>query len=237
MAEITTTTIIIAVLGGILPAFIWLWFWHREDEQRPEPTRLIVAAFVAGALIIPIVLFLERLAAKFIAPGTTLLVVVWATIEEVMKYLAAYVVAFRGHCVDGTQCLDEPVDPLIYLITAALGFAAVENALFLLTPISNGDAIASIITGDLRFIGAMLLHVVASGAIGVTMGLTYYKSAMAKRLAIVVGLFTASVLHILFNLSIIRGTDNSIFITFGFLWLGAVILLLLFEKIKRVQPR
>jgi RsiW-degrading membrane proteinase PrsW (M82 family) len=235
MAEITLNPILLALLFGAVPALIWLWFWLKEDAARPEPRRLIVAAFLAGVLAIPIVLILERLAFNIFPQGNAL-IVSWAVIEEVVKYLAAYLVALRVVCIDGSKCLDEPIDPLIYLITVALGFAAVENTLFLLAPFSNGEPLGALITGNLRFIGATVLHVVASSMIGVAIGLTFYKRPSVKRVALAIGLFTAIVLHTVFNLSIINNNNaDNIFITFGFLWIGAIILLLFFERIRRVR--
>lgn len=235
MASITPEVLIPALLAGAVPALIWLWFWLKEDAEHPEPKRLIVAAFLAGILAIPIVFILERISYNLL-PSGTLVITVWAIIEEVVKYVAAYIVAFRAVCIDGSKCLDEPIDPLIYLITVALGFAAVENTLFLLSSFGGGDAIGGLLTGNLRFVGATVLHVVASSMIGVAMGLSFYATKHVKRLAVALGLFTAIVLHTIFNLSIINNTNaDDVFITFGFLWVGAVILLLFFEKVRNVK--
>lgn len=234
MAELTTGTVFIALASGIFPALVWLWFWLKEDSKKPEPKRLIISAFCAGMLVIPIALVLEKITGSFIPQGT-LLIGAWATIEEVLKYMVAYIIAFRVVCIDGTKCLDEPIDPLIYLITVALGFSAIENALFLLAPFAHGDAIAGIITGNLRFVGATVLHVVASSMIGIAMGFSFYKTRAVKRLFVIIGIFTAILLHIFFNLSIMNNNAEDIFITFSFLWAASIVLLLAFEKIKRIR--
>src|SRR3989344_2152376 len=79
-----------------------------------------------------------------------------AAIGGVVKFAAASLAALR------LRIFDEPLDAVIYLVTAALGFSAFENVLFLLAPLQTGDVFASIITGDLRFIGASLLHTLSS---------------------------------------------------------------------------
>src|SRR3989344_3045443 len=190
-------TFLWAFLGGILPALLWLWFWLKEDGKNPEPKRLIVAALVSGMLAVPIALYFEGVAKSAIQSGFYLLLA-WAIIEEVAKYLGAYIVAFRSICLDKSKCMDEPIDPAIYLISAALGFAALEKSLFLLAPVGQGIFFASLITGNLRFVGAMVLRVVASGALGLAMGLSFYKSAAAKRLYFALGLCTSIALHTLF---------------------------------------
>ena len=228
-------TFLWAFLGGILPALIWLWFWLKEDAKHPEPKRLITAAFLTGMLAVPVALFFEGVARNLLQSGFFLLIT-WAVIEEVLKYLGAYFVAFRGICLDKSKCVDEPIDPAIYMITAALGFAALENTLFLLAPVGNGSLTASLLTGNLRFVGAMVLHVVASGTIGIAMGLSFYKSPAVKRMYFLVGLLTAILLHTLFNVSIILSKGDNIFWVFGALWVSVLVLLAMFEKVKRVVP-
>ena len=227
-------TLIWAFLGGILPALVWLWFWLREDARHPEPKRLIFAAFAFGMLMVPIALFFEKIAHTYIASGI-LLIAVWAIIEELLKYAGAYIVAFRKVCLDGSRCLDEPVDPLIYLITVALGFSALENTLFLIGPLESGNMLVSLLTGNLRFIGATVLHVVASASIGVAMGFTFYKKRAQKKTYLLIGIFTAILLHALFNLFIIVNKVENIFVIFGFLWVAVIVLLVLFERIKRIK--
>ena len=72
------TTLLLALLGGILPALLWLWYWLKEDAARPEPRGLIMLAFVAGMITVPLVVPLEALAGA-ISVGT-LTIIVWAAI-------------------------------------------------------------------------------------------------------------------------------------------------------------
>ncbi|MDP2650067.1 MAG: PrsW family glutamic-type intramembrane protease, partial [bacterium] len=109
------TTIVLALLGGILPALLWVWFWSREDAVHPEPRRLIVLAFIAGMVAVAAVIPLQKLALAFF-PGS-LVVLLWAAIEEAVKFGFAYITVLKN------KADDEPIDPLIYMITVALGFA------------------------------------------------------------------------------------------------------------------
>ena len=149
----------IAFLGGVLPALLWLFFWLFEDRCEPEPKRYIFFSFFAGMAVVWPVLFLERSVVPF-ASGATLLLI-WAFIEEACKFGAAYLAALHWHV------FDEPLDAVIYLVTVALGFSALENTLFLMGPLEQGDVLKTIVTGDLRFIGATLLHTLSSATIGV----------------------------------------------------------------------
>ena len=158
----TVTALGYAFLGGLLPALGWLYFLLKEDARCPEPPAMIALAFVAGMAAVPIALPLEQYAQAHLASGLSVLIS-WATIEEVLKYaMAAAFILWR-------PAIDEAPDYVVYMVTVALGFAAAENAIFLFTPLAGGHFAAGIFTGDLRFLGSSLLHVVASATIGFAM--------------------------------------------------------------------
>ncbi len=218
-------TIALAFAGGLIPALLWLWFWLREDRCQPEPRRLILYAFLGGMIAVPLVLPFQKAAAGM-ASGTAL-IFLWAAIEEVMKLIIAYVVVLRR------RELDEPVDALIYLISIAVGFAALENALFLLEPLSRSDTFGSVIAGNLRFIGATLLHILSSATIGLGIAAAFYRSPLRKLITFTGAVILAILLHTFFNLFIIVSNGGKLFTVFIFVWIGVVILLLLFEKVKK----
>src|SRR3990167_11529638 len=94
--------LLIAGLGGILPALLWLVFWMMEDSRDPEPKRYIFFCFVLGMLAVPLVLPLERYAMGYLSGWMLLLL--WAAAEEIFKFAAAYWGALR------TRVFDEPLD-------------------------------------------------------------------------------------------------------------------------------
>ncbi|MEX0909868.1 MAG: PrsW family glutamic-type intramembrane protease [Candidatus Paceibacterota bacterium] len=225
--EPSTETIIFAFLGGLLPALLWLWFWLKEDALHPEPRRYITLTFIAGILTVPLVLpFQIAVYNNFTDP--TLMIILWAGIEEVMKFVIAYIVALNQRFVD------EPIDMVIYMITVALGFAAAENALFIFHPLTDGNTLVSIITGNLRFIGSTLLHVFASATIGVMLGFAFYKGTLKRFYATMIGIILATALHTLFNFFIIEDNGKYTFLVFATVWAAIIMLILMFERIKRI---
>ncbi|MCH8049949.1 PrsW family intramembrane metalloprotease [Patescibacteria group bacterium] len=237
MVEISGTTLFFALLGGILPALLWLWFWLREDKARPEPRGMIFLSFVVGMLVIPFAILLEKgveiLLEKevihFYFSGTVWFV--FAAIEELLKYGAGYLFVLRR------KSNDEPIDGLIYMITIALGFAALENALFLLDPLIDGGIIQTILTGNFRFLGATLLHTLASAVVGASIALGFYKTPGLKKLYVSIGLVLAIVLHATFNFFIINSNGEKLLLVFFFVWVGIIALILLFEKVKKLYNR
>ncbi len=219
--------ILYAFLGGLLPALLWLWFWLKEDALHPEPRRYIVLTFIGGMLAVPLVLPFQIAIHKYIV-DPNFQVILWAGIEEVMKFVIVFIIALNQRFVD------EPLDVVIYLITVALGFAAAENMLFLFQPLSQGDTLVSLITGNLRFIGSTLLHVFASATIGMMLGFAFYKSASERFFAILYGIILATALHSLFNFFIIESDGKHTFLVFASVWAAIIVLIVMLERIKRI---
>src|SRR3989344_2512856 len=232
--------IIAAFAGGVLPALAWLWFWRREDSVHPEPRRLIALAFLAGMVAVAVVIPMAKFAASYIktqdlglltsASTTTLTFIIWSAMEEIIKYVMARLTVLRR------REDDEPIDPVIYMVTVALGFAAAENKPFLISPLSGDTVLQTILTGNLRFVGATLLHVLSSAVIGVALGLSFYKSRAAKRWYALAGVILAATLHSIFNFLILNTPEEHLLRTFGLVWIGLIVLLAMLEYIKRIHP-
>jgi len=219
-----------AFLGGLLPSFIWLYFLLKEDAQHPEPKKLIALAFIAGMIAVPIALPFEQYAkAHLIGNGSIL--TAWALVEEVLKYvMAAVFILWRG-------AVDEAPDYVIYMITVALGFAAAENMLFLLAPISAGSFASSIFTGDLRFLGSTLVHVISSASIGFALAFSTNYHSFGRTAAAALGLILAIALHTAFNALIIAEGAATELAAFFLVWMVAVVFFATFEVLKYFQYR
>jgi RsiW-degrading membrane proteinase PrsW (M82 family) len=181
-----------------------------------------------------LVLPLQKFALN-VVPGASLtnssgmIIFIWATIEELMKLVVAWVVILRHRKVD------EPIDIPIYLITLALGFAALENTLFLLTPLGNGELLGSFLTGNLRFLGATLIHVLSSAVIGGALAFAFFEGHLKKLYLGAAGVILAVLLHTLFNFTIINTRADNLLTIFAGVWVGIVFLLLLLERVKLLQ--
>lgn len=219
--------VLLSFLGGIIPAVLWLQFWLREAKHR-EPRRLIVGTFLLGMMSVFAAGFLEKGVSIYILEYTTLSFLLWALIEEVLKYGGAQIVALK------TRFVDEAIDPVIYLITSALGFAAAENILFLFEPLANGEIAKSVLTLSFRFVGATLLHIIASGLVGICIAFFFYKSKKLRTFAVVLGITLATILHTAFNSFIIIGEAHTIWV-FCILWIGLIAVIAILEHIKNLK--
>jgi len=218
----------LALLGGIAPALLWLWFWLKEDNQKPEPKGLLAILFFIGMVLVILVIPAQ----KFIQNNVTSSewqIIGWASIEELIKYLGVVILLYK------TNRIDEPIDWPIFLITVALGFAALENTLFLIKPLSLNQTTVGLLTGQLRFLGSTLLHAVSSGIVGVSLGLSFHMGKYVKKIYLLVGLLLAITLHSTFNFFIIEDNGNNFLEVLGFLWVVTIIIILLFEKLRRMN--
>ncbi|MDD4803712.1 MAG: PrsW family glutamic-type intramembrane protease [Candidatus Pacebacteria bacterium] len=249
------TTLIYAFLGGILPATIWLIFWLRQDKEKPEPKLMIMIAFIGGIIAVFGSLYLERLCSginiksllstNFLNPlliwienislqekislNKLFIVIFFAPIiEESLKFIMAYFVVLRS------KDDDESIDPMIYMITVALGFAAIENMLFLIDPLTRGNITTGVLTGNMRFIGATLLHTVSSVIVGMFIGFNFFDKKMSKLGWTLIGLACAIITHILFNFFMIGSARESL-MALEVIWIAVIIVLLAFEKIKKIK--
>ncbi len=224
------TTLIFAIILGLIPSFAWLIFFLREDAH-PEPKKMIIKVFLAGALISLLTAIFQIYFQKILnvfnfVQYTVVSFLILATIEEAFKFLAAYASA------GGSKYFDEPMDAMIYMVTASLGFAAAENIFVVLDAIFNNGAAIQGIFGIIvfRFVGATLLHALSSSIVG------YF---WAKGIILVVhrpqfiiyGLLMASLLHGIFNYLILLFNAALIYPTV-FLIIIALFVFWDFEKLK-----
>lgn len=220
---------LVAIILGLLPGFAWLLFYLRED-LHPEPKRLIALAFVNGAAFAFLALGGQLISQEILeAYGFPVLgalaFTIFAFIEEILKFGAAYTAIHRR------PEFDEPVDAMIYVIAAALGFATVENVGVVSAPAGETLLLANVFQlVTFRFVGATLLHTLTSGIVGYywALGIAHFGKPAWQ---LTKGLFIASILHAIFNLIILRYGD----VVFAIVFLIAIGFFVLadFEKLKR----
>jgi RsiW-degrading membrane proteinase PrsW (M82 family) len=226
MAEnLTATVLFLALAGGILPALFWLWFWLKEDPH-PEPRRVLIATFFGGTIVVGGALVAEYLISLYFSGAIMLLF--WAFGEEFLKYFAAWRIALTK------PSFDEPIDALVYLITAALGFASLENILFSLKSFSSTGLVLGLITSNFRFIGATLLHTACSAVVGASIAFCFFHKEK-MRYNVIGGIILATILHFAFNYFIIKSGGENILKIFLPLWLGIIIIIFICEKVKRIK--
>lgn len=182
---------------AVLPSIIWLLFYLRKD-RHPEPNRMVIKIFFWGILATLAALLFESLylgALKSLSLQNISFLVIGgaAFIEEYLKYFVVKIKVLKN------PEFDEPVDAMLYLIIAALGFAAAEN-IFLLHGLSSiGRPINEIFGIALgRFVSATFLHALSSGIIGYFLARSLLLKHEGKSL-LGLGILIAAGLHGFYN--------------------------------------
>jgi protease PrsW len=188
---------------SLVPSVLWLIFFLQEDK-KPEPGRKILNVFFWGMMAsIPVIVITLPINSWLVSTGLSrftidliMIVAVAAIVEELAKFFV-----IRQSVLKSSEC-DEPIDLMIYAITAGLGFAALENFLLLLPieiPFSQGMmAIHSFI----RFFSGTFLHALVGGVMGYFIALSILDSKKRTRL-IFTGVSLSILLHACYNFSII----------------------------------
>jgi len=201
---------LVAVIG-VIPGLVWLIFFVEEDDNREPIKDIFLTLLIAFVVTVLLAIALDYSSTYLRSSGITNLILesdfsnvslygnaefitlfVLAFLEEFIKFLAVFIGVRR------LADFDQPVDVMVYMTVAAMGFAMIENIGANFKVIELSKSIGLVVqVSVIRFIGAALLHGLASGVLG------YYwaKGIMKGRTLpyVVFGLLFATALHTIFN--------------------------------------
>lgn len=149
--------LIIAALAPVLIILLYVWF---RDRYEREPFKKLLLALLGGVLIVLPVIRVEGFLMSWMPEDGKVVKAAWQAFvvagftEELFKYLAVLVIIWRS------REFNEKFDGIVYAVFVSLGFAAVENVLYVA---QGGMQVA---------ITRALTAVPAHAIFGVTMG--YY---------------------------------------------------------------
>ena len=124
------------LLVALAPIAILAYYIYRRDKFQKEPVKELLKAFGMGILSVPVSLLIStplEFAGFYSMETQTLLDAVKLSFlgaaipEEIAKFLMLWLFVRKS------RCFDENVDGIVYASVVSLGFAAVENILYLVT--------------------------------------------------------------------------------------------------------
>lgn len=193
---------------AIAPALALLSYFYLRKEIAKEPSRLLLHTFIYGAILTFPILFIQHVIQQENVFSSIFIhqVLVTSALEEFFKWLIL-IIAIYKHVE-----FDDPYDGILYGASVSLGFATVENILFLLNFGMNQ-----------AFLRA-LLPVSSHALFGVVMG--YYigraKFTVTKKVKyeIAYALLATFFLHAIYNsILIIKDVNLLLMVPFMlFLW-------------------
>jgi len=150
--------ILFTVVCTVVPIAVLSWYFYARDVHR-EPRAVLVRTFLLGLLsIVPVLVLafpLLQFHPSFSGPLHAALYeafVLAAIPEELLKLLVVRFYSARQ------RSFDEPMDGIVHGATAALGFAALENALY----VADGGWMTALV----RAVTAVPMHAAAGAILG-----------------------------------------------------------------------
>ncbi len=169
-------TFALLAVSAIAPSLLLVWFFHARDVFR-EPPRVLWTTFFLGVLIVvPVLLFAWPAYLLAQAIETPLLygfvsAFFGAAIpEEIFKLLVLWGYSMRR------PAFDEPMDGIVYGATASLGFATLENVLYVS---GEGGAVAFV-----RAFTAVPGHALLGAIMGYYVGRARFATEPGQRRAL-----------------------------------------------------
>ena len=125
---------------------------------------------------------------------------------------------------------------MLYMTVAALGFAAVENVLYLLPTINQMPFSKTLLLDLVRSVSAVFLHALCSAVVGYSLAISICEKRK-KRTYVAIGILIATLLHGLFDFSIMTlpGSDINIIVPAIIVLALAFIVFYGFEKLKKMK--
>ncbi|WP_408956970.1 PrsW family intramembrane metalloprotease [Natrinema sp. 74] len=184
------------VPAGLLAGYIWY-----ADVTTNEPLWLLVVTFLLSVLFATFAAVINSVTATLLGIGGTALFfyLIVGPVEETVKLLAVQVFAYQKDSFDAV------IDGAVYGAVAGLGFAAIENALYISRVIGEANPETSILVTASGITTVRALtgpgHVIYSAIAGYYLGLAKFNPDDAGPI-VLKGLLVAAFVHGTYNVTV-----------------------------------
>lgn len=161
------------LLASLAPVFIILFYIYFRDKYEKEPLGMLVKALLGGIIIILPVIFVEQWLSALspfsgkVGAAAWNAFVVAASTEEVFKFLALYFLIWKS------PSFNEKFDGIVYAVFVSLGFAAVENVMYVME--------GGMQTAALRALTAVPAHAIFGVTMGYYLGIAHMYEELRKK--------------------------------------------------------
>ena len=183
---------------AVLPPLLIAFYIYKQDKFDKEPKELILKSFLFGCLSVVPILILELIFNENLFSNYFLYMFCGvALVEEGMKYF------FLKKYLYDKPDFNEPFDGIVYAVMVSLGFATVENLVYVFIYYPDQQISVAI----QRMISAIPLHASCGVIMGYYVGLAKFSTNSRKLL--IKGVFFATLLHAIYNYFILA--DNGVY--------------------------
>lgn len=214
-------------LAALAPVTVLMWYIYRKDSNQPEPTKILIKAFIYGvasalltlAVVMPFGMltgFGQELSSTISGAFTDAFIMA-AIPEELAKFVMLWLL------LRNNPYFDEHFDGIVYAVCIGMGFAGFENVLYLF---DNYESWISV--GIARAMFAVPGHFLTAVIMGYYYSLWHFRIVRNRRTCafILAGPILAHGIYdgILFSMNI----DESLSSVF------LVLFLLFFNKLRKI---
>lgn len=199
---------------SLAPVLIIAFYIYNRDKYEKEPYSILFKALMIGILIVLPVFLIEKFLTMFFMSAEGLsyaaytAFVVAGLTEEAMKFLGFYFFFWKD------RNFNEKFDGIVYAVYISLGFAAIENILYVFT---GGAGV-----GIVRALTAVPAHALFGIVMGYYFGLARF-SESHRRIYLTLAFFMAVIFHGLYDFLLM--SNSQILLTafipvFIYFWIG-----------------
>lgn len=222
-------------LGIVVPVLLWV------DRLEAEPGRIMWFAFLWGALVSTAgALILNQVGMDFFAglqldPVFTGAVLVAPILEEALKCLGVLLIFLIAR-----REFNGVVDGLVYAGMVGVGFAFIENIIYLGGAFNEMGTPGLIGLFVMRCLMSPFAHPMFTACFGLALGLIAYRRRWGLAFVPVLGYLAAVFLHFLWNFAAVSSTDGFLLVYVVVqvpLFIGFVLLLIFSRRQERSMLR
>lgn len=222
--------IFLVFLAALAPVVVALWYIFRKDSAQPEPTKWLIKAFWFGVLSTFLSfafstplgaifrLDLEEEVYPFIIDAFADAFLLAAIPEELAKLIMLWLLLRKN------PHFDEKFDGIVYAVYIGMGFAGIENVMYLIGGIEDGSWVG---TGIVRALFSIPGHFLFAVLMGYYYSLYHFgidRSPKAKAMILVAPVLAHGIFDgILMSTNMDEGTAA----------LGMILFLYFFNKLRK----
>jgi RsiW-degrading membrane proteinase PrsW (M82 family) len=237
---------IAGVAFSAIPAGLWLTYFYAQDRHEPEPKLFVLGVFLLGGFVAgPLSAFIiedvmaigeatsldrfgaDRLLRAFLVVGVT---------QELCKYIVVrYTIYLSAE-------FDEPMDGIIYMTAAGIGFATYVNIDYF--GALGGHVLLTTAAG--HAVVTTLAHACFAGVLGYALGRAKFSKAAPpmRGLTLLAGLLMAALLNGQFDLlsDVVKGSGmklhpwRGVAYTAGFAAIVFFVISILMRRLLDISP-
>jgi RsiW-degrading membrane proteinase PrsW (M82 family) len=195
------------MIAAIAPGISLLCYFYLKDKYEAEPIYMVARLFIFGALLVfPTMVIQRAFVLGFGGNPFVFSFIYSAGMEESIKFIIIYFVIYKH------VFFDEPYDGIVYAVALSLGFATMENVIYVLIDFSTFSHLL------IRAFLPVSAHALFGVFMGYQLGKAKFNPAKEKKY-LWIALFIPLLLH---------GIFDFILLDFKTIWFWFILPLMLF---------